>query len=229
LDYMLARHYDSSLGRFVRVDPSRRSVHAVDPQSWSRYTYARNSPVVFLDPNGRESYVATEIRGECAGLGRHMGIVVPDHVGGGYTGRDFGPGGGWTLLPSKGHIDAHSGPTPESVFDSQWFGLSEPIDTTAQEEIALLQWWDNQSERDYTYWFLGRQCQNMVALSLSETLPGFYGLYLKYLGRLQTPEAILAAIREFNLQREANKRLLGGARTADEALTDETVRAFEEK
>jgi RHS repeat-associated protein len=52
LDYMFARYYGSSPGRFLSVDPSRRSVEPLDPQSWNRYPYAANNPINLVDPDG---------------------------------------------------------------------------------------------------------------------------------------------------------------------------------
>ena len=53
LDYMLARYYSSSLGRFMEVDPSRNGVRPADPQSWNRYAYVRNNPLSAIDPDGQ--------------------------------------------------------------------------------------------------------------------------------------------------------------------------------
>ncbi|HEV7920345.1 MAG TPA: RHS repeat-associated core domain-containing protein [Thermoanaerobaculia bacterium] len=50
LDYMHARFYDSSLGRFLSIDPVGGS--PANPQTWNRYAYARNSPLSFFDPTG---------------------------------------------------------------------------------------------------------------------------------------------------------------------------------
>ena len=52
LDYMLARYYGAGLARFLSVDPvDDTSVDA--PQSWNKFTYSRNSPLVLKDPDGR--------------------------------------------------------------------------------------------------------------------------------------------------------------------------------
>jgi RHS repeat-associated protein len=53
LDYMHARYYDPNNGRFLSVDPAGASVLAARPQTWNRYSYATNSPLVFIDPSGR--------------------------------------------------------------------------------------------------------------------------------------------------------------------------------
>jgi RHS repeat-associated protein len=47
-----ARPHDFDLGRFL--SPDRHSGSVENPQSWNRYTYARNSPLAFIDPDGRE-------------------------------------------------------------------------------------------------------------------------------------------------------------------------------
>jgi RHS repeat-associated protein len=52
LDYMMARYYSSSLGRFMAVDPGR-DTKLEDPQSWNKYTYVRNNPLKFTDPDGK--------------------------------------------------------------------------------------------------------------------------------------------------------------------------------
>jgi RHS repeat-associated protein len=53
LDYMLARYYGSSLGRFQSPDPGN-DTDPEDPQSWNMYTYVRNNPVLLIDPDGRK-------------------------------------------------------------------------------------------------------------------------------------------------------------------------------
>ena len=59
LDYMHARFCDPRLGRFLSVDPAR-SGHPEDPQSWNRYTYARNASLNLVDPNGETVESALE-------------------------------------------------------------------------------------------------------------------------------------------------------------------------
>ena len=39
----------------VARDPKMASGHAVDPQSWNRYSYSLNNPLKFLDPDGKEA------------------------------------------------------------------------------------------------------------------------------------------------------------------------------
>ena len=54
LDYFGARYYQSQSGRFTGVDPVLDLDKAiVDPQRWNRYTYVRNNPLRYVDPDGR--------------------------------------------------------------------------------------------------------------------------------------------------------------------------------
>jgi len=51
LEYFGARYYASNLGRFTTPDASAFG-DAANPQSWSLYTYTRNNPLRYSDPNG---------------------------------------------------------------------------------------------------------------------------------------------------------------------------------
>jgi RHS repeat-associated protein len=54
-DYFGARYYRNVWGRFTTVDPVLNIDAALtDPQRWNRYAYAKNSPLVFIDPDGAE-------------------------------------------------------------------------------------------------------------------------------------------------------------------------------
>jgi RHS repeat-associated protein len=53
IDYMHARYYTATLGRFFSVDPVLGK--AEQPQSWNRYLYVSNSPLTRIDPTGRET------------------------------------------------------------------------------------------------------------------------------------------------------------------------------
>src|SRR5205085_7400848 len=52
LDYSKARYYASTLGRFTSPDPLLSSGSPTHPQSWNRYTYCLNHPLVLIDPDG---------------------------------------------------------------------------------------------------------------------------------------------------------------------------------
>ena len=51
LDYMHARYYSPTAGRFLSIDPVRGNPRT--PQSWNLYAYVRNRPLVARDPDGR--------------------------------------------------------------------------------------------------------------------------------------------------------------------------------
>lgn len=52
IDYMHARYYSPSAGRFLTADPVRDSVILKIPQSWNRFSYVLNNPINLTDPTG---------------------------------------------------------------------------------------------------------------------------------------------------------------------------------
>ena len=40
------------MGRFTSVDPLASSGQPGSPQTWNRYSYALNNPILFTDPSG---------------------------------------------------------------------------------------------------------------------------------------------------------------------------------
>jgi RHS repeat-associated protein len=50
VDYMHARYYNPTQGRFLSPDPILGDPE--DPQSWNRYSYVRNNPIRYTDPTG---------------------------------------------------------------------------------------------------------------------------------------------------------------------------------
>ncbi len=53
-DYFGARYLSAKTARFTTTDPSfSPAENLVDPQRWNRYTYARNNPLRYIDPDGR--------------------------------------------------------------------------------------------------------------------------------------------------------------------------------
>ncbi len=58
LDFAQARYYSSAHGRFNSTDPIFfQSAMAFDPQLFSLYTYARNNPLKFVDPDGERVHL----------------------------------------------------------------------------------------------------------------------------------------------------------------------------
>jgi RHS repeat-associated protein len=58
LDFAQARYLASVQGRFTSVDPLQESATLWNPQSWNRYTYVLNNPLVYIDPTG-ELWIAS--------------------------------------------------------------------------------------------------------------------------------------------------------------------------
>jgi RHS repeat-associated protein len=55
-----ARYYSPGVGRFVTPDPKVLSAQRMfDPQQWNMYAYARNNPLKYTDPDGKELALAT--------------------------------------------------------------------------------------------------------------------------------------------------------------------------
>jgi RHS repeat-associated protein len=52
LDYAQARYFSSAQGRFTSADPLTASGEPTDPQTWNRYAYVSNNPLVYADPSG---------------------------------------------------------------------------------------------------------------------------------------------------------------------------------
>jgi len=51
-DFMFARNYWASLGRFTAADPENTGADPSMPGSWNGYSYAYNNPLMFTDPTG---------------------------------------------------------------------------------------------------------------------------------------------------------------------------------
>jgi RHS repeat-associated protein len=89
LDYMTARFYASTMGRFTSPDPLMfNELRLVNPQRWNMYSYAVNNPLSFTDPDGRDA-IAVNFGADVHGLG-HMGIISV-HANGNATYSRFGP------------------------------------------------------------------------------------------------------------------------------------------
>jgi len=90
-DYFGARYYTSSMGRFMSPDPSGLlAQNPADPQSWNLYAYARNNPLINIDPNGLDCIYATD---------NGKGVESIDHNSS--SGECGGSGGTWL----SGYVD----------------------------------------------------------------------------------------------------------------------------
>jgi len=83
LDYFGARYYGHSSYRFISVDPVISREEAIsNPQLWNLYSYCRNNPVTFMDPDGRTDIninLARKYGGKTATLGEFtiQGTQIP--------------------------------------------------------------------------------------------------------------------------------------------------------
>lgn len=78
--YLRARFYDPSNGRFNRLDPYAGS--ASDPLTFHKYVYAHNDPITNIDPTGLFSLVGSisvsGLQGNLAGLQGELGGIAID-------------------------------------------------------------------------------------------------------------------------------------------------------
>jgi RHS repeat-associated protein len=79
LDYMHARHFSPSLGRFLSVD--RVAAEPTEPQTWNRYAYAANRPLALVDPDGMKGIPKTPVwvnvdENGTTSAGARLGIVT---------------------------------------------------------------------------------------------------------------------------------------------------------
>ena len=60
LDFAEARMYENRHGRFTAVDPLLASGKSADPQTFNRYVYVMNNPLVLTDPDGLQAGRSTK-------------------------------------------------------------------------------------------------------------------------------------------------------------------------
>lgn len=84
LDYVIARHYTPSIGRFMTPDTHAGQIQ--NPQTLNLYAYSLNSPEIFVDPSGNDCvYFNTPsgepevVPGDCKG-DDDPGIFVDGHI-----------------------------------------------------------------------------------------------------------------------------------------------------
>jgi RHS repeat-associated protein len=82
LDYFGARYFSGTQGRWTSPDPKAISRQRLnDPQQWNMYSYARNNPLQFVDPDGKELRLAQ---------GADASKIIPA-LAHAYTKADFRP------------------------------------------------------------------------------------------------------------------------------------------
>jgi RHS repeat-associated protein len=129
LDYMHARYYSPVLGRFLSTDPHLDVKRAMsNPQSWNRYSYVENKPMILTDPTGRKVQATFDvssgtltvidvekgtklvIKNVFSGSGQHRNIVASKHV------KNEGPTPTGKYLIGKGYDSNHGG-------NDRWYRL----------------------------------------------------------------------------------------------------------
>ena len=74
-DYFGARYYRPRHGRFSQVDPVYAGLF--DPQQWNRYAYARNNPLSYVDPDGRNPTSCFDFAGAVRCVGEGTTVTAP--------------------------------------------------------------------------------------------------------------------------------------------------------
>ena len=82
-DYFGARYHGSRIGRFTTVDPVYTwQENLVDPQRWNRYSYARNNPLRYVDPDGRAIETPWDVLNVGIGVASFATNVAAGNIGG---------------------------------------------------------------------------------------------------------------------------------------------------
>lgn len=128
LDDFIARHYSSSLGRFMQTDPDTgTALHLINPQRWNMYGYALGNPMTYTDPEGRDA-VAVNFP-MMVGEAGHQGIIAIDDNGTATFG-EFGPvshsAGNWGGAAGPGHVSLDQ-QLPKVEFDSDHHPTAQSI------------------------------------------------------------------------------------------------------
>jgi len=106
LDFAEARYYNNQHARFTAVDPLLSSGRSASPQTFNRYIYVMNNPLIFVDPTGLQAGAVMWVRGSKEKENRHF--VLSTKNPGGYSrhyGRERIYSNGYTVeVSSRGFI-----------------------------------------------------------------------------------------------------------------------------
>lgn len=123
-------------GRFTTVDPSSKSIHPTNPQTWNSYLYCYNNPLVLVDKNGKwpakthDSLIENSFKGLTASqISRiQTGSRNTDRVSDGKLGS--------TLWPSEAYKHAM---TPDGMTSEQALGKATDFLNEKLAEVRSLQ------------------------------------------------------------------------------------------
>ncbi|HEX3252822.1 MAG TPA: RHS repeat-associated core domain-containing protein [Pyrinomonadaceae bacterium] len=78
LDYFGARYYSSIQGRFTGADPLYYTASRPgDPQQFNLYSYVRNNPLQFIDPDGKDGKVVADTPDDLEATRRELKRIAP--------------------------------------------------------------------------------------------------------------------------------------------------------
>lgn len=98
-DHGWYRNYSTEQNRWLSPDPYNGSYDIANPQSFNRYSYVMNNPLMFTDPSGRDPFTITVyaicggVPGACAGVA--IDPVTAAVLGGLLAGAELGNLLGW--------------------------------------------------------------------------------------------------------------------------------------
>ncbi len=118
LDFAEARMYENRYGRFTAIDPLLSSGRSAKPQTFNRYAYALNNPIVLIDDNGEFPFYF------------YLRSFAPYDWFGGFFGHDFFKGDGdnrrfsYSLDPDvTSRIMSYT--SVETTLINHWFSTSD--------------------------------------------------------------------------------------------------------
>ena len=119
LDFAEARMYENRYGRFTAVDPLLASGSSADPQTFNRFVYVSNNPIISTDSSG----LCEEYKGTCPR--NYTGSVYTKIVNGETRYNDVRPDETWDLF------------TGRDIFTRPSTGVRTVVDSTGWYESPV--------------------------------------------------------------------------------------------
>ena len=134
--YLRARYYDASTGRFNRLDPYTGNFQ--DPQSFHKYIYAHSDPVNWMDPTGKSISglagvgIAIGVVTVLAGVGAYLYYYHPDLFG-----QDIQKG----ISPQIYLVRPYYGTPKTKIGDGRYIAIYGESDNPDFEDYATEEQW----------------------------------------------------------------------------------------